>query len=384
MGRRLDNAVTTGKFLLFFAFVFLAGISLAGCVKDDSARLHGKASHVPNNKDEPAPGLSGKAPVLPVDVEGDFFKAIGWLDDRTILYITNVSEGSNLYRYDIFDGKSTLLYESPHIAVTAEISPGKKQVLIHSAPSSHEAELAFINPDGEELFKTRLPSFELAFEWNGEAEEKVLVSAFKEDWSYQVYILDIGNENISEVDLDPPFAIWPAEEEIYYLDWDNTGPALHAPLKKRILGTQTEHTILGGVHHLEGSGNLVLAVQTSETDSGMAAYHFIDSRSGERNSFEVMQLSAFSGWLVPFYDFDTAKSFVYFRPLYSGEADLYGAGFTLSSYSLEEGTEKTLMEGMENEPINCAPDGKYCLYGFQLEKLINLEDKQIIDLIDNE
>ncbi|KKK33198.1 hypothetical protein WQ57_25040 [Mesobacillus campisalis] len=384
MGRRVGNAVSKGKFLLFFAFLFLAGISLAGCFKEDSASLHEKASHVPNKKDGPAPGFSGKAPVLPLNVEGDFFKAIGWLDERTILYITNVSEGSNLYRYDIYDGKSTLLYESPHFAVTAELSPGKKHVLIHSAPSSYEAELAFINPNGEMLFKTRFPSFELAFEWNGEDEEKVLVSAFREDWSYQVYILDIGNENITEVDLDPPFAIWPAEEEMYYLDWDNTGPALHAPLKKRILNTQAEHTILEGVHHLEGSGELVLAVQTSETDNGMAAYQFIDSKSGERKSFEVVQLSAFSGWLVPFYDLGTDNSFVYFRPLYSGEADLYGAGFTLSRYSLDEGSEENLMEGMENEPINCAPDGKYCLYGFQLEKLIDMEKKQIINLIDNE
>jgi hypothetical protein len=40
------------------------------------------------------------------------------------------------------------------------------------------------------------------------------------------------------------------------------------------------------------------------------------------------------------------------------------------------------MEGMENEPLDCAPEGTYCLYGYQLEKLIDLQEKQILDLVD--
>jgi hypothetical protein len=373
----------TGKLLLFFVPIILFGMSLTGCMEEDTPRLHEENSHnLPREKEEAVPVEPKEDPVPPAEMEGEFYKVQGWLDNRNILYITNVNGGSNLYQYELFDGKSTLLYESPHFIVTAELNPGKDMVMIHSAPSSYEAELTIIDMEGETVFETRLPSFELAFEWNMENQEKILVSAFKEDWSYQVYIMDIGNKDITEVDLEHPFAVWPAEEEIYYLDWENNGPSLHAPLNKRSLDTRAEQTVLPGIHHLDISGADIFAVQSKETDPDRAVYYFIDSESGDMRSFEVAQLSAYSGWLVPFNDINEDRNFFYFRPLYSGEADLYGEGFTLSRYSLDEGSVEDLMEGMENEPLDCAPEGTYCLYGYQLEKLIDLQEKQILDLVD--
>ncbi|WP_368773627.1 hypothetical protein [Mesorhizobium sp. M7A.F.Ca.MR.362.00.0.0] len=41
---------------------------------------------------------------------------------------------------------------------------------------------------------------------------------------------------------------------------------------------------------------------------------------------------------------------------------------------------KVIKEGLENEPISISPDGKWALYGFYLEKLINLETGEVIPL----
>jgi hypothetical protein len=90
----------------------------------------------------------------------------------------------------------------------------------------------------------------------------------------------------------------------------------------------------------------------------------------------------FSGWLVPYHDFNESKGkFITLKPLKSVEADAYSEGFELVSYDINKGITNMILQGLKNEPILLSPSGEAALYGNRFEKIINLETNEISEFI---
>ena len=64
-----------------------------------------------------------------------------------------------------------------------------------------------------------------------------------------------------------------------------------------------------------------------------------------------------------------------------GEADIYDSGFDLVRFHLDSGKEEVIFTGIVNEPLSCSPSGEMFMYGYQFEKVLNIETKEIIDLV---
>jgi hypothetical protein len=62
---------------------------------------------------------------------------------------------------------------------------------------------------------------------------------------------------------------------------------------------------------------------------------------------------------------------------------MYAGGFQLIAFDSETGAKEVVIEGMENTPISCSPNGKACLAGFYLEELIILDSKEKVPLVEN-
>jgi hypothetical protein len=125
-----------------------------------------------------------------------------------------------------------------------------------------------------------------------------------------------------------------------------------------------------------------MAVSTNQENTEFAVYRFMTKDLETISSLKVFQLTTYSGWLTPYYDImDSQGSFIYFRPVTSGEADLYGEEFTLSQFSFKESKEVDLVTGLANEPLSCSVQGELCLYGHQFEKVIDLREKKIHSLV---
>lgn len=373
----------TVNFFPFFAVLFATIGIVAGCVNEKSSQPHVGSNHnLPNIKESPGLSFVGKKVVPISEFKGSFNAVVGWLTDDTILYITNENSGSNLYSYQLTTGVSSLFYKSDYPIVSTKISPQREKILIHTAPSSYQAEIIITDIDGKTLTEAKVDSFELEAVWNHGNEEEVLISAFKEDWSFTIYILNIKADRLAEVDLLQPFVFWPTKDELLYLNWEKDRPSLNAPLVRRNLLSGNEETLMTSVHHVDISNDYILAISTENDDSSQSTYHILNREYEQVASFETEHLSAYSGWLVPFYDIiDDEKRLMYLHPIRSGEADLYDDGFVLTEYSFEENKETTLIDQLGNEPISCSPNGTLCLYGYQFEKIIDLEEKEIINLI---
>lgn len=365
--------------ILLFTVVILLG----GCQKDD------QTSPLPSLKHgfDLFKGIpdSGNLSIEPIDVGTDSFHSIGgWFNNETIFYITDSSLGSNVYTHHLHSGEKKLLFESNAPIVSTIVSPSREFLLIHSAPSSNEAVLTIINKEGNKLIERSLPSFELNIQWNPYDDSSILITAFTADWDFTVWNLNIEKQSMNEVGLPQPFAYWAEKQELLYLDWDLDSPSIEADLQSYDLETGEAIKKESDVLQVFTYQDLIVVIKVDEDNEEMANYYFMNHQFEEIFRFTTPHLSSYSEWLIPFHDYNRhTDSFLTYQPLYSSEADVYNEGFQLVRYDLATGNKEMIVEGMDNAPISCSPNGESCLTGFYYENVINLETKEIVPLSDN-
>ncbi|MBM7651625.1 YqgU-like beta propeller domain-containing protein [Neobacillus cucumis] len=322
---------------------------------------------------------------MPISIsadQGEFYKVIGWLSDQQIFYVTNLKQSSHLYLYNLITGKNKLIYKTENPIVNVQISPSKKYLLIHSSPSSNEGLVTIIDSKGTELLKKTFPSYDLDFEWNPYNESQILVTKFAEDWSFQLNLLDTKDASTTVLHFPEPFIKWINKDEIAYLNWNRNSPSLDAPLSFNGFGTEGETTVFANIIQFEVYRNMLMTVSANKQDKSVADYSFFDKKLKKLFSFSIPQLTSYSDWLVPFYDYSEGKKqFITFKPLTSGDEDTYSEGFQLMRYDLEKGSSEILLGGLENVPLSVSPSGNAALMGNSFEKIIDLNEKKIYDLI---
>lgn len=320
---------------------------------------------------------------LPISIpDGEFFKIGGWLSQDKLLYITNKQQTSNLYCYDLVTGKNRLLYKSSYPIGAVQISPEKNSILIQASPSSYEGKITIINLKGVEKYSQLFPSHELATEWNPYKESELLVSKFNEDWTFQVSLVNFEQKITKELSVPQPFLKWVNANKIAYLNWDTNSQSLFAPLVAHSLTTGKDQSLFPKIYQFSTFTNMYLTITINENEKTEAIYSFYDQKLQQIYSFKIPQLTKYSDWLVPYYDYIVKnKLFFTFKPLKSTSEDSYSQGFQLVSYNLKNGKSSILLNGMNNEPILISPNGEACLYGNRFEKLIDLNTKKITELV---
>ena len=369
------------KFIFQISFLLVFSSIFSACTHQQDAK-HSPSEDIDKQNVPPSQPVE-EAWKLPIKIpEGDFYKIGGWLSDNQLLYITNLGQTSSIYLYDLLTGNSELLFKSEVPIVTLQISPTKKYILVQSSPSTYEGQVTIITPEGSEIFKQSIPSYEMGFEWNPYHESEILISSFNEDWTFQMQLLDIEQSKLTELSIPQPFIKWLGEEEIAFLNWDEASPSLFAPLMRNKLGSEKEEVILNDVLHFSTYHNLLMTITVNDEEKLQATYTFYNTDNKQLYSFSIPHLTMFSSWLVPYYDFNESKGkFITLKPLKSGEADAYSEGFELVSYDINKGSNSIILQGLKNEPILLSPSGEFALYGNRFEKMIDLKTKEIHELV---
>ncbi|MEH7885517.1 hypothetical protein V7654_14485 [Bacillus sp. JJ1609] len=378
-----ENTYKTPLVVFLFIILFTSAISLSGCSQNMEGSVHVEAKHDLNRLKE-TPGISFLgASIIPIqDEDEEFYKAAGWLTNLSILYIANKGESSILYSYNLAFGKANMLYESENPIIAVEISPDKKKILIHSA-ATNTGILTIIDISGKEIFSAEIDSYELSFEWNPFNMDLLMVSAFTEDWDFSTFLLDLNMKQLKELDLPEPFVRWVSDEELVFQEWEEQSIALQAPLKVISVDDLNTEQLFEDLYQFDAFGKYLITVKVEENEDSELAHYTIYAPGLEpAASFNVPVLTSFSGWLIPFYDLmNDGKEILYLRALHNGEADIYQDGFELVRLNLDTQKEDLIFSGQANEPISCSPSGEMCLTGFQYEKILNIEMKEIIELV---
>jgi YqgU-like 6-bladed beta propeller domain len=319
---------------------------------------------------------------LPIPIEeGKFEKVYGWMDGQTIVYSTNIQNHSNVYAYNLAEGKNRLIKKLESSITALHISPSGEYLLIRSPFSPTEMLISIIQKSGEELYSEKIEAFDVAIEWNPYNEQRVLISTFTEDWQSQSFDLSLADKKRTEIKLSNPFSYWYDENRLIYLNWNQNDVSLFANVFTKDLLSEVEKEVLSSIFHMDTFKRSIMTIKIDQDSMSEASYYFYDQELNSIGSFKTPTLTRFSDWLIPYYDFNEKENtFISFQPIQNGEVSTYNQGFQLFKYELNHNEKKSIMEGLENEPLSCSSEGDLCLYGYYFEKLIDLDRKIVLKL----
>ncbi|WP_141431600.1 hypothetical protein [Bacillus sp. 03113] len=368
-------------YYFFPLFLGLFMFLLSGCSKSVEMQPHFSKDDT-LVKEKKSETIKSNKTITPLHVEkGEFSMIAGWINNNKLIYVTNIGTGSNVYMYDLFSNKSDLLYTSAVPITSIFISPSKDKLLIQSTIAANKEEITIINQKGKTLFNQKVDAFDISYSWNPYDENIILMSTFTEDWNDQQYKINLNLASSEQIHLPNPFSFWINNKEVVYLQWDQEHLNPTAPLEKRIIEDSLGKEIMSNIYQVDTFRDTLLTISFNETKKEETQYSFYSNTLKPIGSFSIPYLTNFSNVLIPFYSYVQDQKKLYtFKPFYSAETDSYHNSFELISYDLNNNRSSTVISGLENEPISCSPNGKWCLYGFYFEKLINIMTKDVIHL----
>ncbi|MBM7604683.1 hypothetical protein JOC75_002686 [Metabacillus crassostreae] len=365
------------KCIFLFLLVILLG---TGCIPSHQQEHNKELSsmrELPNDKKEVTPQFFGEEVLTPLQINEALFHSVAdWKDNNTILYILNNAQSSEVHTYNIHTGKTSLFYKSEFPILQVEANEDHDMFLIHTSPSNYEAELVIVNEKAELLYTTRIESFELNYIWNHLKGDQLFISSFKEDWTYDTYVLNVNNQKMTKNQIHQPFIQWLDEKHVSYLKWDQEKPSLTAPLFVYNIENQSETLI---AEHVVANTNFTGFLSTIELvdANGDAAVRFYNNENNEQlMEMPTRLVSLYSDWSVPYLDMDLNKDILYMLEVNEAKTE-----FSLVSFSTKTEEKNVLIQSIENLPIKLSPSGEYALYGGRFEKIINLNKVSIEELI---
>jgi len=366
------SCLIRGKSAYLFFLLFLFTLALVGCTDKQK-----DAKYKKEDKNDPSAEQKEKS-IFPIKYkDGDFIQVVGWLSKQSIAYIGKTGTSYQLYEHQLATGKDKLLYESDKEIVTAKISPDLQKVLVHTN-SLNGGEITIIDARGGILYRNALESFEAEFVWNPFTNNEIAVTIFKEDWSSNVFLLNIKDQQLKEEVLIPPFSQWAKKEELAAINWQEQDAAMQSPLQRINLRTQTKDVYhLPNVYAFSATKDAMMTISTDEKKDEQALYTFYDRGFQSSRTMSVPRLAKFNEWFVPYFAMN--KDYFYtFVPKQNGDVETYNQGFTLVSFDIKNGMQKNIgKQSVENEPISLSPNGEWLLYGYYLDKVINLNTGKI-------
>lgn len=353
------------------------------------------SNHLPKTPPEPSMGVIGngqknpppekKLPIIPLVLEdGEFNQVHDWMETNKIIY--SYTKGSTYYlaTFDVYTEATELLYTSENPIVSVIVHPERKKLLVQTAPLTYQASITIMDTNGNILTEQDIASSEVSIEWNPTNDNYLLITAFNEDWSYEVYHLQVQNKQLEKHNHLQPFYKWFNSDNVLEQKWGE-GIALFAPLwKTNIEDKEQSESFFPSVYYYDWLAQTYLfTITVPESDETTFQYRFYtDENSNPMYQLDMPNLTQFTDWIVPFYTFTEQDEMFYtFVPEHHGIIDTYGGTFALKQYDLEQQIEKTLFDSLENKPISCDGTSNLCLYGYQFEQIIDLEELNITSLI---
>lgn len=313
-----------------------------------------------------------------------FSAVVDWLDDETVLYIMESSGKYEIHTFNIRSGESTLFYTSDSPIMTVEANSTNELFVIQTAPSFTEGHISVVDASGNLVTHWEFPgSQELVYSWNPYTNKHIAVSSFHEDWTFEGYLLDVSTNEMTKKNFSNPFVQWLGESKVGYINWDQDEPSLTAPLLAYDVLTDKTELLMENVIMFTSLSDLVVTMTTNMENELLAQYNFLDTINFRNvHQFQAPLLSMYSNYVTPFYEyFSSTNQFYTFIPTSGGTVEGLSDSFQFISFHAEKGEKEVLLEKLENKPIKISPNGLFCLYGYQLEQLIFIPEKEMIDLV---
>ncbi|PLS15245.1 hypothetical protein CVD28_23235 [Bacillus sp. M6-12] len=361
----------SGRIIAFLLFLF---VLLAGCETENKKMTGEIGVQKANSKNE------SQELIEPVKLKSAVFdRFIGWTSNTTAIFITKETENHSfeVREYDIWNGKENVLYSKKNPIITVSISPRKSFLLIHTSSSPEKADIEIISRDGHSLYGASISSSEISFEWNMNDEEKLLVTSFFEDWTFTNYLLNAKQKTIVPINIPKPFAQWSGPDEFLFMDINKNQQHMEGKLlKKKLYGNEVHEVVKSIIQYRKLNKNLMI-IQLDQ-DKTSLEYKLIGDSGNTQLLFQKPLTWNNDEPIIPYWEIVEKK-----RTLLTFLSGDSGEELTnLVSFDWNSKQQTVIVENAENAPLQCNPDGNLCLYGYQLEKIIDLHAKKVFDMVE--
>ena len=306
----------------------------------------------------------------------------GWLSSDMILYSKRLKNEDlpQLMTWNLKSNEHRVFYNPTAPISAVSISPSKSYVLVSTA-LEEKVQNNILNANGNPVYSVSLPAFDITYEWNVYNEGVLFLSIFYEDWTYNSYIVNAEQQTTKMIDHPEPFAQWDSAEGMMFLDWKKGESTLSAPLVRKDLNEEKLDSIMLDVVHFKKMKKTLMTIQMNTEKLNRATYAFFNEHNEPITTFSVPFLNSNSDWKIPAYDFIEQKGdFFTFVPEKSIKANQYDGNYTLITFNWKTNKKIEVLDNIKNEPLSCSPDGNLCLYGYRLDKIIDVKGHKMVQI----
>lgn len=318
---------------------------------------------------------------IPIDYES-FRKVIGWMSDEEVLVHTGEINNDTISLFNIFTGEITPIYEAGSIILTAIISEDKNQLLLQVV-GENGGELRVIDRNGS-LVQT-LPLETTGFvnvNWNPADQNHIFISYYQSDTEIVVGNWDVATNEVVPVPSASLTPVWYSANLYLYVD------------NKDDFSLETGDLYMGDIRTKD---TLRLRSQVSNFfvhDDTFITYTPSDFAEDElllNHQYPFMVDQSFMA--IPKVTMNDRLVFPYLSqagrdtPVYgvfakeAAHLELETGDFQFGQLDFESKTIDPILDLPDNAPISMAENGKYSLYGWRYESIIDIEQQTMYSLI---
>ncbi|WP_040758118.1 hypothetical protein [Sporosarcina newyorkensis] len=278
----------------------------------------------------------------------------GWLDDMNIAYVDHHDAEDRLQVFNLKTGEIHTIYTDASIISEVLIHRSKKQLLVKTSDTSTEANMTVIDTEGQVLDELTVESSELEIQWNDAEASKLLISAFREDWSYQVFLYDMNEKSLEPIELTDPFPQWMGEDQLVYLEGST--------IVKESLQTSERSELVSEVNSFHASSEqLVVEIPDEE----QTRFTVLDANGEEKHTWQAEHSSE----TIEDVEFIDDDNIIMSTNLSSDNQE----GMSTMVQVIDGEAIKRYDPEVEGGLLNCSPDGGACLVGYRMDTLIDLQ-----------
>ncbi|MTH52411.1 hypothetical protein GKZ89_03255 [Bacillus mangrovi] len=350
------------KRLLAAALFMLLISTAAGCISPSGPKpLDGSAPAGEKDKET----KSEERRIIPYKADETTFQMTGgWLSGDTVALAEYSGGDTVISSYGIYTGEKKELAKVNMAVTHFETSADGKYLLLQGSTSSRHIDLLMMEVSGEVRFEHEFTSHDLSFAWNRQNPDRLFVTAFKEDWSFHpsVFYPLSGGEMTGPI--DSPFAEWNGEHTLLYTAevQQPDGSLLYE------YDIRTKKTKLADeqvIALFPGESALVTLKSKDGSD------YYSASLNGKESVYPAALADQEGVPEIPYAE-AAGQTFLTYE---------YRDTRNLVSYSLTDGQKRTVLEDVQNAPLQFSPDGSLVLYGYQQETIIDLQSGSLKSLI---
>ncbi|WP_203246914.1 YqgU-like beta propeller domain-containing protein [Sporosarcina beigongshangi] len=292
-----------------------------------------------------------------------------WLTDTEIVYVEKNEGFYNVNSFDLTTGKVTTLYEEQSIIVDVLIHPSKKFLLLHTSDNSTSATIKILSTDGILQNEVEVSSTELEIEWNDLDSTLLILTAFYEDWTFDLFLFEGAESELSLLPIDDPFPKWFGKEQIIIGNiedhaLDGSELSLFNPKTKEWTDLATQ-----GIIYFDTYEQSLLTVTMSA--SGDAQYKLSDLDGAVQSEWTLPAVSNYSEWVVPEVNWSSNETVFLRAPEIGGQLDELSSPFRL--IRVKDGQQQVVSEDVATGFLRCSASGATCITDSSATTITNVE-----------